>query len=65
MKGISEIRHYQIGRQQVVVMWKNVRNVSLKVAPPDAQVRMSVPSGYPEAKVLELLEIYNSKTAPQ
>ena len=56
MKGISEIRHYQIGRQQVVVMWKNVRNVSLKVAPPDAEVRMSVPSGYPEAKVLELLE---------
>jgi predicted metal-dependent hydrolase len=56
MKGISEIRHYQIGRQQVVVMWKNVRNVSLKVAPPDAEVRMSVPLGYSEAKVLELLE---------
>ena len=56
MKGISEIRHYQIGRQQVVVMWKNVRNVSLKVAPPDGQVRMSVPLGYSEAKALQLLE---------
>ena len=55
MKGISEIRHYQIGRQQVVVMWKNVRNVSLKVAPPDGQVRMSVPLGYSEAKALQNL----------
>lgn len=56
MKGIAEIRHYHIGDAQVVVTWKNVRNVSLRVAPPDCQITMSVPLRYPEEKVLQLLE---------
>ena len=56
MKGISEIRRYQIGEAQVVVMWKNVRNVSLRVVPPHGEVRMSVPIGYAETKVLEILK---------
>lgn len=56
MKGIAEIRFYQIGDVKVEVTWKNVRNVSLRVVPPHGEVRMSVPLGYPEKDVLRILD---------
>ena len=56
MRGRTEIRHYQLGDIAVAVTWKAVRNVSLRVVPPHGDVRMSVPLGYAEKKVLEILQ---------
>lgn len=51
----NQISHLSIGDVRAEVTYKHIKNLRLRVVPPDGEVKVSVPFGVPEATVVEFL----------